>query len=38
MTKARNSHFLFVIKLIFLQVNIKIIAVPKSGNDKIFNR
>lgn len=23
MTKARNSHFLFVIKLIFLQVNIK---------------
>lgn len=24
MTKARNSHFLFVIKLIFLQVNIKI--------------
>lgn len=38
MTKARNSHFLFVIKLIFLQVNTKIIAVPQSGHDKIFNR
>jgi len=38
MTKARNSHILFVIKLIFLQVNIKIIAVHQSGNDKRFNR